>query len=492
MPAIVQADDGKLEAVFIQVNDVYEIAPLSGGKTGGMARVASLKQKYKQENQNTYLFMAGDFVSPSVYNSLEHDGQKIRGKQMIESMNAAGMDLAIFGNHEFDISETELLNRINESKFDWVSTNTFHKTSGRTEAFSTSKSGVVTAFPETYIMEMRDADGTKVKIGFIGITIPLNKAEYVSYTDPLASAVAAYDKLKNHCDAIVAITHQFIKEDIELAKRLPGLDLIIGGHEHDMRFEKVGKMYITKAHANALSAYVIKIKINKNDKSVTVDPQLVMIDDKIDLDPSTNEVVKKWIDIADKNYGALGFNAKNVLRNSGESFDGRQYEVRRHTTALTDLVAEAMLAASNADIAFYPANLIRVDDILTPPVTEYDVLRTLPLGGPLREVDMKGSLLLKALEAGRTNIGLASFLHFYPAAYESISATWKINKVLLDVAKTYKVVMPETMLNGNDVNLGMLKRDNPEILKIYDGVTDKSKGMSDVRRAIINYLQANK
>ncbi len=32
-------DDGKLEVVFLQVNDVYEISPISGGKSGGLASV---------------------------------------------------------------------------------------------------------------------------------------------------------------------------------------------------------------------------------------------------------------------------------------------------------------------------------------------------------------------------------------------------------------------------------------------------------------------
>src|SRR5688500_19566836 len=90
-------DDGKIEAVFIQVNDVYEIAPIEGGKTGGMARVATLKKMYKAENPNTFLLMAGDFLSPSLYNSLQYRGKRVRGKQMVETMNTAGVQLAIFG-----------------------------------------------------------------------------------------------------------------------------------------------------------------------------------------------------------------------------------------------------------------------------------------------------------------------------------------------------------------------------------------------------------
>jgi len=65
-------DDGRISINFVQINDVYEIAPLNNGKDGGIARVATLKKKYVQENKNTLLLMAGDFLSPSVYNSLKY------------------------------------------------------------------------------------------------------------------------------------------------------------------------------------------------------------------------------------------------------------------------------------------------------------------------------------------------------------------------------------------------------------------------------------
>ena len=116
-PAPLPKDDGKLEVTFVQVNDVYEISPTSGGNAGGMARVATIKKEYKSQNLNTFLVMSGDFLSPSIYNSLTFQGKRIRGKQMVESMNSAATDIVVFGNHEFDVSETELQERINESNF---------------------------------------------------------------------------------------------------------------------------------------------------------------------------------------------------------------------------------------------------------------------------------------------------------------------------------------------------------------------------------------
>ena len=63
---VAKRDNGKIDVVFVQVNDVYEIAPVAGGKEGGMARVATVKKEYLHKNPNTYLVMAGDFVSPSM------------------------------------------------------------------------------------------------------------------------------------------------------------------------------------------------------------------------------------------------------------------------------------------------------------------------------------------------------------------------------------------------------------------------------------------
>ena len=101
-------DDGKIDFTFLQLNDVYEIAPIQGGKFGGMARVETVHQQLLQENKNTMLFMAGDFLNPSLLGTLKYEGERIRGKQMIEVMNAMKFDLVAFGNHEFDLKKSDL------------------------------------------------------------------------------------------------------------------------------------------------------------------------------------------------------------------------------------------------------------------------------------------------------------------------------------------------------------------------------------------------
>jgi 5'-nucleotidase len=486
-------DDGKLEVVFVQVNDVYEIAPLEGGKSGGIARLATIKKDYKKINQNTLLVIAGDFVSPSVFNSLQYNGKRIRGKQMIDAMNSAGMDLAIFGNHEFDISENELQERINESNFQWVSSNSFHMQQGMVKPFVKLHNNLTTAIPKTLVMNFRDADGTTAKIGFIGLTLPFNKAPFVSYTNPLEAAKTLYASIKDSCDAVVAITHQSIEDDIILAKEIPGLALIIGGHEHDMRFNKTGNIYITKAHANARSVYIDKLLIDKKNKSTKVTPQLKMLDETVPLDSATSVVVKKWMDIGDENYTSLGFDAKQVVITGGDTLEGRETEIRKGITNLTKLVAASIAdACPDADVVMFNAGSIRVDDRLAPPITEYDIIRALPFGGGTVLTDMKGKLLLRVLQSGIKNAGNGGFLQYQPVIYNSYSNTFTINGTAIDPEKVYKVALSDFLLSGQEKNLDFLTKDNPDVIKVYPEENLPGSSQSDIRLAVVRYLQKNK
>jgi 5'-nucleotidase len=489
--AVATKDDGRINISFVQVNDVYEIAPLENGKVGGMARVATIKKEQLRKNQNTFLVLAGDFVSPSVFNSLKYEGNRIRGKQMVETMNAAGMDMVVFGNHEFDIPEADLQSRINESNFKWISTNTFHKKDNLIAPFVKNKIPGAEPFPETYIMTVKDADGTEAKIGFIGITLPFNTASYVSYTDVLTAAQKGYDRIRDSCDAVVAITHQAMDDDVMLARQIPGLSLIIGGHEHERHYAKIGNVYITKADANARTVYIIDLEINKNIKKQEVKTELRYVDEKIAPDSVTDAVVKKWTDIAEKNYASIGFDAHKVVMQKSEPLDGREAYIRTQSTNFTRLIVAAIEKASpSADVVLINSGSIRVDDILQMPVTEYDVIRSLPFGGSVMEVDMKGSLLIRILDVSKKNIGNGGFLQYSPAlTHDSVSGGWTLKNVPVATDKVYKIAITDFLMTGGEANMNFLTKDNPGIVKVYPLFTEMNDPRSDVRRAIIRYME---
>jgi len=479
------SDDGTLTINYVQSNDVYEIAPLNGGKDGGMARVATIKKKYLAQNPNTYLVMAGDFLSPSVYNSLPYEGKPIRGRQMVEVMNAAGTDIVVFGNHEFDIKEAELQARINESSFQWISSNSFHKQGENISPFEKNKQPI----PEYQIKTYTDADGTTVKIGYIGVCIPFTKNAYVAYTDPLEAAKKLVARIKDSVDAIVAITHQAIGDDEKLVKEVPGISLVIGGHEHDQRFEKINGVIISKAMANARTAYVLKMTINKNNGKVNVVPVLETINENVAADSATDRVVQKWVSIANNSYAALGFDPAKVVMTNGEPLDGRETEIRAHPTNLTQLIVNAMqFVCKQSDVVMMNAGSIRVDDILQMPVSQYDILRTLPFGGGVKETDMKGGLLLQVLEAGLRNFRNGGYLLYnQDLVRNEASGKWMLKGTEIDPAKIYHVSLTEFLLTGGEANLSFLKPDNPRITKVYEFKPDDVRG--DIRKMILYYLE---
>src|SRR5690606_28109270 len=135
---------------------------------------------------------------------------------------------------------------------------------------------------------------------------------------------------------------------------------------------------------------------------------------------------------------------------------------------------------------------IRLDDILTPPVSQYDIIRSLPFGGGLREVDMKGSMLLRVLQTGLKNANNGGYLQSQPVAFNSATNSFTINNLPLDTAKVYRVALADFLLTGNETNLNFLNENNPDIIKVYPAETSVTNPRSDVRLAITMYLQSKK
>ena len=268
------SDDGKISFTILQLNDVYEISSIQGGKYGGMARVETVHQELVAKNKNTLLVMAGDFLNPSLLGTMKHEGVRVRGKQMIEVMNAMSFDVVAFGNHEFDIPKKDLQKRMDESNFSWISSNVFNKTADSIKQFYQELSGVKRLVKGSFIKEIFDEDGTKIKVGFISVCIPSNPKDYVLYKDMFSAIVKEYESIKNKVDIVIGLTHVKIEHDREIAKLLPNIPLIMGGHEHTNKNEMIGNVRITKADANAKTAYIHSINYDKKNKNIIISSQI--------------------------------------------------------------------------------------------------------------------------------------------------------------------------------------------------------------------------
>jgi 2',3'-cyclic-nucleotide 2'-phosphodiesterase (5'-nucleotidase family) len=470
------------------MNDVYEITPLEGGKVGGMARVATLRKQLLKKNNNLLTVHAGDFLNPSLIGTIKQNGKRISGRQMIEVMNVTGVDLATFGNHEFDLKEADFQERLNESTFTWTSCNTFQRCGDRTYPFYKEIKGRKQFVEDRYIWNISDADGTAISVGIFGVTLPVNQVDYVHYDDFFASAKTTVAELKQQTDVVIGLTHLELQQDKALAEIIEGVPLFMGGHDHDNMKHTVNNIVITKADANVKTVYLHTLTHNKLTKETTLKSELVKIDESIAFDPDVQAVVEKWRVILMENIKEVVPDAERVIFVTSEPLDGRESSNRLKQTNLGTIMTKAyFLAAKNpVDAAVMNSGSIRIDDQLVGAITPLDIFRALPFGGGVIEVEMTGILLKELLNASEQKIGNGAYLQVYKISGKPDSG-WIINGSLLDTNRNYRIAMNDFMLSGYDHPF--FTKDNPGIIKITGAdEADPTDLRRDVRVAIADYL----
>jgi 5'-nucleotidase len=463
------ADKYDAQITILQMNDVYEIDPVNGGREGGLARVASLRDLLLRRNTNTLTVLAGDLFSPSALGTAPYEGGRLAGRQIVAAMNALGLDYSTFGNHEFDVKKKDFYDRLKESDFKWISSNCFAEDGS----------------PFPGVAENKIIRISGVKIGIFAVTLPKNEVDYVTYRDPFTAAARQVAELRPKVDILIALTHLNMGDDVRLAGEFPEIDLILGGHEHEnMQFWR-GKDYtpIFKADANARTVYIHNLYFDRDaDQKLTITSKLQQITDALPDQPKTAEIVAHWREVGYAGFRKDGFAPEKTVATTDVEMDGLEASVRNFSTKLTDLITQAMIsAAGEAQLSMYNGGAVRLDDVLPAgKITEYDIIRILPFGGNIVTVRMPGSILKRALDQGRANKGGGGFLQTANVSVGNQGAPWLIGGKELDEEAEYTVAILEYLVKVGDDSLGFLAN-NPDV-PVLD-----NKG--DIRKALIAELQ---
>jgi 5'-nucleotidase len=413
-------NDGRyVQWTFLHMNDVYELLPLDKGRQGGVARVAYMRQLLLNENNNTITFLAGDLVSPSAIGAAVVNGTALNGKQMIATMNTLGLDYMTFGNHEFDLNETDLLARMNESKFTWISSNVFSPNSNQTFGPSISYK-IITIDTVRILLIALTIEGTGNYIRYI------NQVSLVNYTQQFLSRFP-----NGTYDVLVALTHLDMAIDIELASNIPQIDLIMGGHEHEDYYYLRGTKYtpIYKADANAFTVYIHRCAFNIDTKRFRIYSTLARVSSEVPEEPKTTAVANYWYNLGIAAFQALGYEPSEVVSclPADVELDGRSESVRTSQTLLSDAICNSMIQATSASgttIAVSNSGAIRIDDVLRETVTQYDVLRALPFVNYVLALSIPGQLLAQVLATGMSLKGSGMFLSYSGVQTLDGGLTW--------------------------------------------------------------------
>jgi len=464
-------------ATILQMNDVYEIMPLGGSGLGGLARVATIVKDLERDDPNTFVVLAGDLLSPSAMTSARaaSDGGALNGQHMVDIMNHVGLDVAVLGNHEFDLREADFAKRISESRFQWLGAN------------AAAADG--TPFPgvrPNIVLTATNPAGHSFRLGIFGVLIDSNRASYVSYTDAFDTARAQVAAVSASADAVLALTHLALADDEWMAESVSGIALIMGGHEHQNIAAHRGPRFtpITKADSNAKSVYVHQLSYDTATSDLYVHSDLVEVNDSIEEDPDVAAIVREWRDRAFAAFRKDGMDPDAPVTTLTEALDGRESAIRYGSTNMTDAIANAMMAAfSGAQASFFNSGSIRIDDTLGPgPITQYDVLRVLPYKGDLRLTRVKGDVLTRILDAGRADAmrGQGGWLQ-YAGLARTDSGTWTIGGAPIDPAASYQVVINDYLLGGNERGLEW-------IAPASSGIEILPPPAKDMRVAVIEFL----
>jgi 5'-nucleotidase len=371
-------EDCLVKVTFLHVNDVYSFMPVDGGERGGLGRVLTLKKKFVAENPNTIFTMGGDTLSPSV------ESRTYKGQQMIDAWNAVGLDYAVLGNHEFDVKTDVLLQRMKESKFQWLGANVVDKKTNK-------------IFADTPPFVIREIGG--VKVGIIGFLLPETKQtssmeENLEVTDFCQTAKKYVKQMrKQGAKTVVGLTHLAMSQDKQLAK-CADFDLILGGHEHSLLQSSSNDTPIFKMTADARELGKFDLFINKTTgKLEQMDWEIVPVTNKIEDAPEFASVVDKYKDLLQKLAEPIG--------RTSEILDALSFSNRNKETNVGNFIADSYRNATGADIGFVNGGSIRADLIYNVgTLTKRDVLSILPFNNPIVKVEISGKILRQILEHG--------------------------------------------------------------------------------------------
>ncbi|CAG8649887.1 5151_t:CDS:2 [Funneliformis caledonium] len=200
---------------ILHFNDVYHLSPQKREPVGGAARFATIVKEFRAKYgpDSSCVLFSGDLFNPSVESSI--------------TVNDLGIDVACFGNHDFDFGLPTLKALSGKTNFPWLLSNVLDSESGNP----------VAGGKRFHILEKNG-----LKLGIIGLVE--NLPPTLQYKDFIAVGKELAAKLRDPngdyaVDLVIALTHSRLPNDILLARETQDeVDLILGGHDH---FYYVGK-----------------------------------------------------------------------------------------------------------------------------------------------------------------------------------------------------------------------------------------------------------
>jgi 5'-nucleotidase/UDP-sugar diphosphatase len=450
--------DKGFELTILHTNDVHahydSFEPWGEPVQGGGARLKTLVDRVRDEDDDVLLLDAGDQFQGTLFFS-------VGGADVVADVtNELGYDAMSIGNHEFDAGPAVLAQFIEKADFPVLSANI--DASGDPDL-----GGKISAY------EIFRVDGEEV--GVIGLTTEHTASSSspgpnVRFLDAIETAQATVDELRERgIDIVIALTHLGYEDDLELARSVDGIDVIVGGHSHTLlstypetAWSSSGELVLVVT-AQDWGRWLGELHVSFTDdgRISGYEGSLIPVDEAIREDEA-------MVAILDGYRPQIEALMTHVVGSTDVALDGERDDVRGRETNLGNLICDAMLWKTRdlgAAVAIQNGGGIRAS---IPPgeITMGQVLEVLPYGNEITTLTVSGDELLAAIENGVSAVedGAGCFPQVGGMRFDfdpGLSAGSRVSSVeiwsaeagafvALDPSADYTIATNEFMADGGD------------------------------------------
>jgi 2',3'-cyclic-nucleotide 2'-phosphodiesterase (5'-nucleotidase family) len=382
-----------------------------------VARKFSAIKQFRATRPNSLLVDAGDVLTGTLYFN------EYKGLADLEFMNLAGYDAMTFGNHEFDMGTATLANFVKDAKFPFVSANVnFSQDANLSSRFhdtvtNSAKGGQI------YNSMIKVVNGEK--IGIFGLTTAetptiSSPGTGVAFEHYIQEAQKSVDALKAQgVNKIVALSHLGYNDsldwdnDLELAKQVEGIDVIVGGHTHVQLsapvVETTGAEPTVIVQAGEYNKFLgtLDVTFDATGKVVSQAGALVEIDKRVNPNDTTSAFILpsdvEAAQILNSKYAPKINELKaTVVGTTATALVGGNPAARTGETNLGNFITDGMLAKaktinSQTVIALQNGGGVRTT-LQSGNITLANVFQVLPFGNSLAIMKLTGAEIQAALE----------------------------------------------------------------------------------------------
>ncbi|AWN22305.1 multifunctional 2',3'-cyclic-nucleotide 2'-phosphodiesterase/5'-nucleotidase/3'-nucleotidase [Deinococcus irradiatisoli] len=453
-----------LTVTILHTDDLHgHLDPTKIGENnyGGYTRQATLMKQYSQSDPNPLILSGGDSFQGTLFYNL------YKGLADVLFMNLQGYQAMAVGNHEFDDGPAALAAFAQKATFPLLSSN-----------IDVSGEPLLKDLIKPYAVLMVDGE----KVGVIGAVTPdlpliSSPGDNVKMLDLLTSLNNSVKALQDQgVNKIILTSHLGYTLEQEVAAKVPGIDVIVGGHSHTLLGTFTNKDFpasegpyptvVQNPDGNKtllVAAWEwgkvfgrIKVDFDDNGAVTTWEGNPIPVTMDIAEDPTS----RKMLDTLTVPLTAL---RQQVIGTTSTGLNGAREDVRKRENTMGDVLADAALAAGKnggAVIGLVNGGGVRAS-IDKGPITYEEAITVQPFGNTLTLLDLTGAELKQALEYGVATWaeGKGQFLNVSkgmsytfdlskPAGQRLVSAS--LNGQPLDDTKTYTVAVNTFTAKGGD------------------------------------------